>query len=331
MRYVLGVDAGSSKTHALILDEKALALGFGTAGGGNHQASGLIAARAEIERAAKAALNQAALLPQAVELGCFCLAGADFPEDYATLQDMIEALHLVQKVLIKNDTLAGLRSGVTQPWGVVVNCGSGFNAAGRAPDGSEIVNPGLGPLSGDWHIGGGGSLAWEVIRLVMRAWDGRGQPTLLTQLVLDLFHSPSPEALLRALYRQEIDRTRLGELLPLLFEAAEARDEVAQSLLIQLGTEVGITANALIQRLGMEKQAVEVVLAGSVFKGKGHLLLETAARVVHTVAPRARVVRPPYEPVVGAALLALEAIGVTISSDQQAQLTQTLPGELRLA
>lgn len=126
------------------------------------------------------------------------------------------------------------------------------------------------------------------------------------------------------MYTQEIDRTRLGELLPLLFD-------VAQSLLIQLGTEVGITANALIRRLGMEKQDVEVVLAGSVFKGKGHLLPETATHIVHTIAPRARVMRPPYEPVVGAAFLALEAIGVTISSDQQAQLMRTLPGELLLA
>jgi hypothetical protein len=126
------------------------------------------------------------------------------------------------------------------------------------------------------------------------------------------------------MYTQEIDRTRLGELLPLLFD-------VAQSLLIQLGTEVGITANALIRRLGMEKQDVEVVLAGSVFKGKGHLLPETATHLVHTIAPRARVMRPPYKPVVGAAFIALEAIGVTISSDQQAQLMRTLPGELLLA
>ena len=331
MRYVLGVDAGSSKTLALVIDEMGSVQGFGHAGTGNHQAIGLAAATSEIERASKEALAQAAILPQAIELGCFCLAGADFPEDYVLLQEALAAFHLTQKVLIKNDMLAGLRSGVTQPWGVVVNCGSGFNAAGRAPDGREIVNPGLGPLSGDTYVGGGGDLAWEVIRLVMRAWDGRGQSTRLTQLVLDAFHSPSPGALLRALYLQKIDRRRVGELVPLLFEAAEAGDEVARRVLVQLGTEVGVTANALIRRLGLETLAVEVVLAGSVFKGKGSLLPETAAHVIHSLAPSARLVRPLYEPVVGATLLALEAIGVSVSSDHQAQLMRTLPGELHLA
>lgn len=330
MRYVLGVDAGSSKTHALLLDEMGCVLGFGHAGTGNHQVNGLTAAASEIERASKEALAQSVLLPPAIELGCFCLAGADFPEDYVLLQEVLDALHLTQKVLIKKDTLAGLRSGLTQPWGVVVICGSGFNSAARAPDGREIVNPGIGPLSGDPHVGGGGSLGWEVIRVIMRAWDGRGQPTLLTSLVLDAFHSPSAEALMRALYLQKIDRRRVGELVPLLFEAAEAGDEVARTVLTQLGTEVGVTANALIRRLELESLAVEVILAGSVFKGKGSLLPETVANVIHTLAPSARLVRPPYEPVVGAALLALEAIGVSVSSDHQAQLMRTLPDELRL-
>ncbi len=40
MDYFLGIDVGSSKTHALIVDETGRAVGFGNAGGGNHQGAG---------------------------------------------------------------------------------------------------------------------------------------------------------------------------------------------------------------------------------------------------------------------------------------------------
>ena len=37
MSYFLGVDAGSSKTHTLVVDEAGHCVGFGKGGGGNHQ------------------------------------------------------------------------------------------------------------------------------------------------------------------------------------------------------------------------------------------------------------------------------------------------------
>ena len=40
MSFFLGIDVGSSKTHALIVDEMGRCVGFGKAGGGNHQGVG---------------------------------------------------------------------------------------------------------------------------------------------------------------------------------------------------------------------------------------------------------------------------------------------------
>lgn len=336
MRCVFGVDGGATKTHALVVEETGRAVGFDQAGTGNHQVCGLEAARCEIERAVRAALEEAGLAPGVIEAGYFCLAGADLPEDYTMLQAAMEDLGLARSVIVKNDTLAALRAGLTRFWGVVVICGTGFNAAARSPDGREIVLPGLGPISGDW--GGGGALGQEMIRLVMRAWDGRGRPTLLTELVLKALQAPSIEVLLSRLYHQEITQRRILDLVPLLFEAAEAGDDVARELIVRMGTEVGITANALIRRLSLRQaqdgdlgtRDVEVVLGGSVFKGQGSLLLDTVTEVVHREAPAARIVMPRYEPVVGAALLALESMGVAVSEEIYILLDSTLPAELAI-
>lgn len=322
MRYVLGVDGGASKTHALVVEETGRAIGFGRGGNSNHQVNGLQPAMNEVKCAVNSALDSAGLSPLVVELGYFCLAGADLPEDYAMLQEAVKGLNLGKSIVVKNDTMAALRSGTTRSWGVVVICGTGFNAAGRSPDGQEIVLPGLGPISGDW--GGGYALSQEMIRRVMRAWDGRGRATLLTAMVLGDLSVDSVDSLLYMLYHEQIDSRQLLDLVPLLFEAADAGDEVAQDLVVRMGREVAITANTIIRRLSLAEKDVEVVLGGSVFKGKGNLMLNTITRLVHEQAPNARIVMPCHEPVVGAVLLALEQIGVVIDEAPYQLLEDTL-------
>lgn len=323
MRYVVGVDGGATKTHALVVDETGNALGFGQGGPSNYHLTGLPVAVGEIGRAIMSALAMAQIGPRAVEVGCYCLAGADLPEDFDLLGRTLSELEWSRRVIVKNDTMAALRAGLTRPWGIVLICGTGFNAAGRAPDGRELGFPGLGPISGDW--GGGGTLSEEIIRAVMRAWDGRGQPTALTPRVLAALGNESEQELMVKLHHEEIPRDRLLSLVPLLFEAALAGDEVAIGLVIQAGTELGISANALIRRLGLEATDVEIVLGGSVFKGEGPLLVDTVTQVVHQQAPRARIKRLAYEPVVGAALLALESLGVTVTEQVCDRLSGAIP------
>ncbi len=323
MCFVMGVDGGATKTHAVIADETGRVRGFGQAGTSNHQSLGLDHAMAEVNRAARGALAQAGLGPESIAVGLFCLAGADLPEDYTMLQQAVERLGLCQAVEIRNDTIAALRAGSSRPWAVVVICGTGFNAAGRAPDGREIIFPGLGPISGDW--GGGTDLAIEMIRLVMRAWDGRGHPTALTPRVLEALGAESEDVLLRQLYHREIDTHRINDLVPLLFQTAEEGDPAARDLVVRMGDEVGRSACAIIRRLGLEETDVEVVLGGGVFKGTGSLLLATIESAVKCCAPCAQVVPLHRAPVLGAALLALEAVGLQITPQIHERLRSTLP------
>lgn len=323
MGIYLGVDAGGSKTHALLVDECGAVLGFGSGGCGNHQTGGLDSALREIGRALTAALDQAATRPEQVTLGCFCLAGADLPQDFRMLGEALEAQRLAQQVVVKNDCIAALRCGLSRAWGVAVICGTGFNAAGRAPDGREIVLPGLGAISGDW--GGGADLALEVIRAVMRAWDGRGRPTRLTRAVLERLGRASEEALLADLYNRRIPRRSLLPLAPLLFEVADGGDAVAREIVTRMGTEAGVTANALLRRLDLLESDAEVVLSGSVFKGQGSLLVDTVRGIVRAAAPRAHIVLPRLAPVAGAALLALELAGLLVTPQIHRRLETTLP------
>jgi N-acetylglucosamine kinase-like BadF-type ATPase len=306
--HFLGVDGGNSKTHALVISDHGDLLGFGTGGPSDFQQFGLQAARKAWSEAMHGALSQAGLSTQDIRLGCFCLAGADLPEDYQLLESETSVIARPMPVLVKNDSLAALHAGLHgSPFGVTVVLGSGFNAAGRGKDGQEIVLAGLGYLSGDY--GGGGWIAEQMIRAVMRAWDGRGPATTMREPVLQALGSRDEMDLIRSL-RKGVVEGKLLSLVPIAFEAAYDGDQAAQSILTFIGVEAGTAAGTLIRRLGLQEEAVPVVLSTSIFRGKGPLLLDVIGATVHRTAPKARIVTPDFVPVVGAALAALEAAGL---------------------
>jgi N-acetylglucosamine kinase-like BadF-type ATPase len=153
--------------------------------------------------------------------------------------------------------------------------------------------------------------------------------TVLEQKVLEYFGYEDPYELARYLYYNREPHKRVPGLCPICFEAACDGDQAAINLITRFGVEAGVSANALIRKLGLESDEFEVVLAGSVFKGKGPLLIDTVKETIRPVAPRAAVITPRYEPVVGALMLALEEAGVEINGEIESNLDSTVPEELR--
>lgn len=321
MEIYLGVDGGASKAFALAADASGRVIGFGQGGCANHQSFGIEAALREIGGACRTALAG-----HTASYASLCLAGADLAPDFALLRPALQSLGVSRTIDIRNDTWAAMRAGTSHPWGAVVICGSGINAAVRAPDGREFVLPSLGWISGDW--GGGGDMSRIALGAVARAWDGRGPATAMTELILQHFGYPSYERLLEAFYVKDIAATRIYEIAPLIFSAALAGDAPAQELVLRCGTEIGHIAGTLLRRMDMQEVACEVVTGGSIFKGVGPLLMDSAILALHKIAPQAFFTRATIEPVVGALLLAFELHGRPVDAALLEQLHQTLPEHL---
>ena len=131
--------------------------------------------------------------------------------------------------------------------------------------------------------------------------------------------------MLRARVSGKLDERKVCTLCPVVFECAFAGDEVASGIIVNLGRELALYATAAIQRFAMERMAFDVVLSGSVFKGHGPLLIDTVTQAIHAAAPCARIVRPRFEPVVGALLLALDTLAVAESEPISHNLQRTQP------
>lgn len=328
MSHVIGVDAGGSKSFCLAADLDGTIVGFGKAGPGSYEVVGLQTAKVNILRCVERALDHSGPDKSDVRHGVFALAGADFyPEDFEMLTEAMEDLHIARKCTVKNDSIAGLRAGVTRPVGICIIMGSGFNGAGIGKDGREVRYISEGFLYGD--VGGGHTIAREVLHHAYRSWDGRGKKTVLEQKVLEYFGHDDLYELARYLYYNREPHQRIPGLCPICFETACDGDEVACELIVRFGREVGVSANALIRKLDLQDEEFEVVLAGSVFKGRGPLLIETVKETIRPVAAKAEVITPKYEPVVGSLLLALEEAGIEVNGTVEARLDASVPKELR--
>ena len=165
----------------------------------------------------------------------------------------------------------------------------------------------------------------DALHAVLRAEDGRGRPTALTERVLRQLGFPTPEALLKGMVAGQIGHASLLSLCPLTFELAAGGDEVAADLMVKQGTALGEYAAAAIRRFDMQRLAFDVVLAGSVFKGQGPLLIDTVTQVVHRTAPHATIVRASLEPAAGALLLAYDALGIPVTDERLAALRSSMP------
>lgn len=305
---VIAADGGNSKTDLVLVDADGRLLAAVRGPTASHEHLGLEAGGAVLEGLARRAAD-AAGAPQAgpiARLGVYCLAGADFPTDVRRIGRALERRRLARATIVMNDSFAALRAGTSRPWGVVLICGEGTNAAGIAPDGRIVRLAGIGDVSGDW--GGGHGMGVAALGAAVRARDGRGPRTTLERLVPGHFGLRGPVAVARAMRDGQIPQRRASELAPVLFRAAGEGDAVARGLVDRLADELGTMASAVIRRLHLTRRDVEVVLAGGVFRNDDEAFHARVAELVRAVAPRARLVRLEAPAVLGAALLGLDRL-----------------------
>src|SRR5947209_4086422 len=81
------------------------------------------------------------------------------------------------------------------------------------------------------RCGGGNQSATDAMPAVIRAWQGRGAPTMLTRMILDLTGQPDVGALYMAMYRGWVTRDTRRAATRLVFQAAALGDAVAIGIL----------------------------------------------------------------------------------------------------
>ncbi|MFD1151035.1 N-acetylglucosamine kinase [Saccharothrix hoggarensis] len=321
---VLAIDGGNSKTALALVDVDGRVLAQVRGPGASPQNVGVARSVDVFEGMAREAARRAGLAadePIATHTAAY-LAGADLPKEEDDLRAAIEARGWSATTVVGNDTFALLRAGTPDGIGVAVVCGAGINCVAVAPDGRTHRFPALGRISGDW--GGGGHLGSEALWLAVRAEDGRGEPTALLDAVVAHYGAATLAEVVERLHFGEVEFDPHA-LCPVLFEVAAAGDAVARAVVDRLVEEVVLLARVSLARLGLLGEAVDVVLGGGVLTGTGGVVVDAVDARLRVDAPAVRVRVVDVPPVVGAALLGLDALGAAPGAEVRLRTAYEAP------
>jgi N-acetylglucosamine kinase-like BadF-type ATPase len=345
MRYVMGVDGGGSKTISLVADERGCLLGYGSGGPINTNFCDQETAVESVSQAVRAALYSAGV--KSSQIRRLCISAPTEPG--VIRRAMAECgIQSVFRASEGETPRWAARFWVDAHIGVTVDAGTGSLARAWSKDGRLASAGGWGPTLGD--EGSGYWISLQAMRAVLQAHDGRIQPTYLTQAVMDFYqmtdildlvfratqglvkaeagrlgvapdsgneHQNEVEKNTGGLNFREIanqmtlSRQEVASLCPVVVQAAQQGDWAALEVLRDAGFELGRLGTAVIARLGMEKDEFAVVPFGGVFRA-GDFVLGSFTRKITSVAMKASVVVPRFEPVIGALLLAMNDLDLEI-------------------
>ena len=283
--YYLGVDGGGSKTLAVIVDAQGRERGRGHAGSANHTGVGLEQALQNISAAVQqAASDVPCSLPLASAwLG---LAGIDRPADATLLGSHLRELAAL--VLMTNDAEL-LLSALGKQAGIVLIVGTGSIALARDQEGNVSRVGGWGHILGD--EGSGYDIGRRGLQAAVRAADGRGQATLLLDLILQHWQLRTAEDLIDAVYTVD-NKAKIAQTAIYVIHAARQGDAVALEIVEQAADELAL----LVQTVSPSLSQLPIALGGGLLLHDGFLREHILHRIQQKqdIGPVIRVEHPAF-------------------------------------
>ena len=266
MEYVIGVDAGGTKTVAFLAEPLGEA-GYQLVGKGAAGAANMAQHREEtvgqvICAAIESAFASADMAPQPVSAACLAVAGAGRAPERLRLLRWASEAKIAEHVQVVHDAEPVLYSANPEGVGVALIAGTGSLAYGRDASGRDARCGGWGPLLGD--EGSGYAIAVAGLRAAVRAADGRGPRTRLLAAFLEHLDCPAVSDLIAAIYDPSVTRTTIASLARIVLREAEDGDSVADAIAEASASDLAQMVGQVTRQLALEDGAYHLALTGGV-------------------------------------------------------------------
>lgn len=318
--YVVGIDGGGTKTSAAIVDSMGRLCGIGHGGPSNLDDVSPIVIQASITQAIQQACQRRGLTLAHFDAAFLGMAGVVSPSDRQAIRNIAEALQLAppERIGIDHDCRIALAGGLSGRPGIVLIVGTGSSCFGMNTAGESWRAGGWGHLISD--EGSGYWLGLHAMKIAVAAFDGRAAPTPLMERMQRQLGLVDMNDIMHRLYVIGLSRAEIAALAPLTLEAAAAGDQAAMAL-IQRGTQdLADCVLAVAQRLGLADKP-EVALVGGLFQA-GEIFVQPLREAMLNRLPGCRSGRPELPPALGACVLALQALNVSVDERLACALRQ---------
>ena len=301
MEYVIGVDAGGTKTVAWIADAERHLVGSPIAradsGPGNIRSAGFETATANIQTAIR---EVTAGIPLPVRTLCICGAGAGRRGDQTRLQEWAESLSISDGVLVRTDAEAVLAAVSFDRTGVALIAGTGSLAWGRNAVGETHRAGGWGHLLGD--EGSAFDIARTALQYVSQMADGRRERTQLLPSILQALKLQDASELVPTIYGTNQSKHQIAMLAGQVFKCAAEGDANADDIITGAAESLFRMVATVAERLNLSDDYPLAVTGGVLIHQDA--FRQRLLNMFHRSGEAATLVEQPVE---GAVALALAA------------------------
>lgn len=291
----MGIDGGGTKTVAAIADRNGNILAQTRTGSTNPNSS----SKQELEKTFRNLFSsleeQVPASFQRITYLFAGIAGAGNKANQIFLKEMIQRfVPASTSVVVEPDTINALYSGTYGKPGIVQISGTGSITYGINSSLKHDRVGGWGYLLGD--EGSGYDIGRQGMMAVLKAYDGRGPATVMSQLMFTYFNADNGQDLIQKIYTSPRPKNEISALSKIVIQSYHKQDPVAEEIIANVIEEITYSVETLYKKLFSEHDIVKVVLCGGVFSEKAisELIKKSLSKNPHTT-----VVFPEMPPVGG--------------------------------
>ena len=221
---ILGIDAGGTKTRAIVMNKNGDIIYRGTGGPGNH----FVVGEEGVIKALTTALSK--YEGPEFDIAIISAAGAGFSaESRAYIINLSKKAIKAKKIDAYNDCYVALRGAIaTRKKGMIILAGTGSMVIGMDEEKMYHKTGGWGHLLGD--EGSGYRISYDAIRAVMKFWDGIGPYTPLVDGLIKYFKVHSVDDVIELFYAKKVKRNQVAAFSPNVINIARRGDFIAEGI-----------------------------------------------------------------------------------------------------
>ena len=291
---VVGVDAGGTKTAAVVGDGHTILGRADGPGGAIRPGRALVAASAIADTVRRALSASGHLQAEAIVVGA---AGAGRPAERDELERALRSEQISRRIRVTTDIEVALAAAFGRGPGIVVSAGTGSIAIARTEDGTLHRSGGYGWQMGD--EGSGYAIGRAALSALSRAADARGPKTHLTARLLAAIRVSDFDGLIT--WAANATASEVSSLTPTVLEVAAEGDIVAQGIVDYAARELSQLALSLLHHFP-EDQPIQVAVTGGILAPERALRSMVLSRLAEDT--RLNRIKFSIEPALGALHLA---------------------------
>jgi N-acetylglucosamine kinase-like BadF-type ATPase len=301
LKHVIGIDAGGSKTLALLVAETGDIVARSRTGGANPHSVGQDSAARSLREALEPLLRS-----HRVDAICIGAAGLARESDRQFFERMLRDVAGARpRLLLRSDAQIALEAGTSERPAMVAIAGTGAIVYGERADRSEVRCGGYGIVIGD--LSGGYAMGVRAVRHAARTLDGLAHSGPLSEAVLARLEASDVPALVERIPGWPAAVGTIAALAGVVAETAARGDAAAQAIVAEACAGLREQARRVAEQVRTQAR-LPVVVFGGAFEAVP-ALFEAVERGCRQTGP-CTLGRPIVEPAHGAALLALAALGI---------------------